>query len=499
MNDNIDLIQSVRRGNVDRVRYLVDQREVELNIRDEWDSTPLYYACLCGHYEVVEYLLQNGARCEPNTFDGERCRYGALTNQIRNLLKTYNVVTKHIIKRNNYDEFLRKIFEDAPYYDITFIIDEQIFLLHRCILSARSLFFQDALQTRWKDKKCIKLSKAKFNADSFEALVRYLYTGCCEISLDNVESVKALAKRCQLPRLYDLIEQKKTEIDDFRKNFAILKHCLEKIYTLLFLETIKCGNTMIYRLVIEPEPNDKYLNTDFTALCEQTIPYELRRWIASTELPFIDHLSDTFSDLMFIVDGYQFNIHRVFMCTRTEYFSVLIKNHFNEICQIDGKQAIILKNVRKELFIPILYYIYSDDCEIPDTYVDDLLILADEYMLPGLKRIVGNYYVRLLKVDNIIPVLRLARLFQLIKLENYCIRFIAENLEEIIDQHEFELFVVEDAASVQQRQETDSVQIIDDLRFYFTQFSTMTLDDIEDTSKKLRILDEFLQSIGLDI
>ncbi len=38
-------------------RYLTEHKEVELNMRDVWDSTPLYYACLCGHKELVEYLL----------------------------------------------------------------------------------------------------------------------------------------------------------------------------------------------------------------------------------------------------------------------------------------------------------------------------------------------------------------------------------------------------------------------------------------------------------
>ncbi|XP_008566708.1 PREDICTED: BTB/POZ domain-containing protein At2g04740-like [Galeopterus variegatus] len=41
-------------------RYLLEQRDVEVNVRDKWDSTPLYYACLCGHEELVLYLLANG-------------------------------------------------------------------------------------------------------------------------------------------------------------------------------------------------------------------------------------------------------------------------------------------------------------------------------------------------------------------------------------------------------------------------------------------------------
>lgn len=67
-----------------------------------------YYACLCGHQQVVEYLIGVGARCEANTFDGERCLYGALTDDIRRVLTQHNLVTAHTIRRDAYDEFLRR-------------------------------------------------------------------------------------------------------------------------------------------------------------------------------------------------------------------------------------------------------------------------------------------------------------------------------------------------------------------------------------------------------
>jgi ankyrin repeat/BTB/POZ domain-containing protein 1 len=70
-----------------------------------WDSTPLYYACLCGHIELVEYLLENGARCEANSFDGERCMYGALTDQIRNVLRNLKV---RVTKLDQYELFLER-------------------------------------------------------------------------------------------------------------------------------------------------------------------------------------------------------------------------------------------------------------------------------------------------------------------------------------------------------------------------------------------------------
>ncbi|CAF3442992.1 unnamed protein product [Rotaria socialis] len=486
-SDRNDLIQSVRCGDLVRVRYLVEQKEVELNFRDKWDSTPLYYSCLCGHLEITQYLLDNGARCEANTFDGERCRYGALTDSIRTLLRNYNVLTTRIVKRNTYDEFLRKLFEQGLYSDITFVVDERKFPLHRCVLAARSSFFHETLENRWHGKRLVNLTKAKFNAESFEAVVRYLYTNCCEIKLDNIDSVKALARSCRLPQLIELIERKKYAIDEWQAS-----------------KTSSSSN--IYRLVLEPDEGDDSIRSDFCMLAEQAIPLELRQWIAGSEMPFIDqpHL-DIFSDLVFIIDEcYYFHVHRAFMCTRTEYFSALVKDHFNEmlpntIQQSAEKSIVVLKHIRKEHFLPLLHYIYSDECEISNDCVDDLLVIADELLLPGLKRLCGNTYSKMLSINTIMTTIRLARLFDLIKLEHQCIRFITDHLEEVLEQEEFKNFVLEDAASVVDRQEKDSIPIIDDLKFYLAEFSTVNASDMDETSEKIKLLDDFLEDIGLNV
>lgn len=70
-------------------------------------------------------------------------------------------------------------------------------------------------------------------------------------------------------------------------------------------------------------------------------------------------------------------------------------------------------------------------CQISNECVDDLLVIADELLLPGLKRLCGNAYSKLLSVDTVMATIRLARLFELIKLEHQCIRFIGDHLEEV--------------------------------------------------------------------
>ena len=60
-------------------------------------------------YLTKEYLLLiSGARCEAKTFDGERCLYGALTDEIRDILKNYKAVKVGKGRRDLYQEFLQR-------------------------------------------------------------------------------------------------------------------------------------------------------------------------------------------------------------------------------------------------------------------------------------------------------------------------------------------------------------------------------------------------------
>jgi ankyrin repeat protein len=58
--DFISLTLSCKAGDIAKVRYYVEVMGVPINVQDKWSATPLYYACLCGHYQVAEYLLEKG-------------------------------------------------------------------------------------------------------------------------------------------------------------------------------------------------------------------------------------------------------------------------------------------------------------------------------------------------------------------------------------------------------------------------------------------------------
>jgi ankyrin repeat and BTB/POZ domain-containing protein 1 len=172
-----DLGLVARSGDMLRVRYLVEHRRKPVSFADQWDASPLFYACLGGHTDVVEYLLKSGtssssllsllshslslivcvvatgARCEQNTFDGERCMYAASHREIRALLNQYRTVRKH---HSAFETLLHNAFQtedpDAFHSDVTFVVHGQRFFLHRFLLAARVPYFAEMFQTRWRDR-----------------------------------------------------------------------------------------------------------------------------------------------------------------------------------------------------------------------------------------------------------------------------------------------------------------------------------------------------------
>ena len=62
-----DMYSACRVGDLERVKFLVEVEEVNINAKDKWDALPIYFACLCGHEDVLDYLLTMSARLDLGT------------------------------------------------------------------------------------------------------------------------------------------------------------------------------------------------------------------------------------------------------------------------------------------------------------------------------------------------------------------------------------------------------------------------------------------------
>lgn len=67
---------------------------------------------------------------------------------------------------------------------------------------------------------------------------------------------------------------------------------------------------------------------------------------------------------------------------------------------------------------------------------------------------------------------------------------------QLVERAEFAEIIKEDAASVEERQETDSVPLVDEIRYHITG-NVQTYSAIEEANQKLEALEELLCSINI--
>lgn len=219
------------------------------------------------------------------------------------------------------------------------------------------------------------------------------------------------------------------------------------------------------------------------------------------ELPF--PCPDGFSscpDICFRVADYSFLCHKAFFCGRSDYFRALLDDHFREHeepAAPGALPAITLHGVSPDVFTHVVYYVYSDHTELSPEVAYDVLGVADLYLLPGLKRLCGRSLARLLDEDSVVGVWRVAKLFGLARLEAQCTEFMAKAIEKLVEREDFTQAVREEAAAVAARQETDSIPLVDDIRFHVAS-SVQAYSAIEEAQQQLRALEDLLVSLGLD-
>ena len=71
MNNNRNQLRSqlfnaIEQGNVNTIKYLLNNNRININRSDPWNRTPLRRAIAMGHANVVRLLLQKGARVNRN-------------------------------------------------------------------------------------------------------------------------------------------------------------------------------------------------------------------------------------------------------------------------------------------------------------------------------------------------------------------------------------------------------------------------------------------------
>ena len=490
-----------------------------INARDEFDYTPLILASLCGHYDVAQVLLESGALCERDTFQGERCIYSALNDRMRNLLLAYDYskstdplqpLASHI-----YSLLSR---EEPKTSDIIVASADTSFKLHKFILAARCPYFQKKL-TNAPETSTWKLPST-IPPQAFETAIKYVYLG--ELPRDVgggpgtgyteeevLEGIDKIGKQLEIQSLWDGI------LENNDRRLARQNRTAETVRGRSQLETWFQDNVIRHKVVVDTSKassvkwdrnNGIYADILLRAddLLEDSTPLPSRAQspslngnipVGPSSHPVLDATEQCLAPIR---KSTLFPAHRA-MLLRSDYFAGMFSSGFLE-AQQTAHLHIVTVDCTPDVLEAVLTFLYTEKTDFPLELAIDVLSAADLLFIERLKNKAALVISTLgsgslnqgksqqLRLDDKgetregseelesdsepldpFEVIRAAWELRVPRLETFTARYFAHRLERYIDLPEFSDLIRESAARIQNRQETDSIELIDDIRHYLSE------------------------------
>lgn len=184
---------------------------------------------------------------------------------------------------------------------------------------------------------------------------------------------------------------------------------------------------------------------------------------------------------------------------RSEFFMTMFDSSFREAQDTPHLQIVPI-DCSPEVLEIILTFLYTEKADFGLDMAVDVLFAADMLFLEKVKAkaalvisTLGNgTATAMTSVEaaadedlDIYEILRAAWLTRVQRLEEFAARYLAYRLESYIDDPEFADLVKESASRISARQETDSIELLDDIRYYLSErfrlrFEDSGLEDVMD-------------------
>ncbi|KAH6686925.1 BTB/POZ domain-containing protein [Plectosphaerella plurivora] len=515
------LIQASRRGDLKTCQELISAG-VNINGKDKFDYTPLIIASLCGHYELVELLLESGALAERHTFQGERCIYNALNDRIRNLLLAYDY-SKSTDPLQPWSTHITSLLSrDFPKTsDINLLAASDSFHLHKFILASRSPYFRRKFSeashtTSWN-------LPATIPADAFRLVLRYLYLG--DIPKDLVDprsmateeevliSADKISKQLEVEKLWeailttdrrlarqkyqDEVERAQEQITDFFHE-KVLGHKMTVDATRIHEVKWQKGNAIFADCLLSAVEAD-----DETETNSDTAP------VLSTAIPIGPAAAA--AEPRKTRRAVLYPVHKA-MLLRSPYFETMFASEFKEAQEAENLHVITV-DCTPEVLQVVLTFLYTEKLDFKLDIALDVLYTADMLFLEKLKTKAAQAISTLgsgnsnalidrthgaadengegeMEPLNIYDVIHAAWDLRVQRLEEFAARYLAHRLEDYIDEEDFADLIKESADRLKTREETDTIELLDDIRYYLSErfrlrFEDAGLDEIMDEEGEL--------------
>ncbi|RSM11887.1 hypothetical protein CEP52_002785 [Fusarium oligoseptatum] len=510
-----EFLMACRHGDLRTCQELIS-RGVNINGKDKFDYTPLIIASLCGHYELVQLLLESGALAERNTFQGERCIYNALNDRIRNLLLQYDFSKSsdpYVYWSSHISTLLGRPSPSTA--DITLVAGSRSFELHKFLLAARSPYF--------KAKLAAAPSTATWNlanavpVEAFQIVLRYLYLGEVPRDLapagtdtseeDILNGLSRISKQLEVESLWEAIlagADRRLARQRYQDEVERARGQLEEFFQ---------QNVVGHKMVVDSDrvkdvkwQHDNAMFADVLLRADEPVEVEEEKPEQTEDKPTIPiGPASNGNDSTKSPKSVLYPAHKA-MLIRSEYFEKMFSGDFVESHRADHLRVVTVDCSPAVLEI-ILTFLYTETVVCPLEHALDLLYAADMLFLDNLKskaavaistlgsgtsnvlvdRTHGHheddegeeYMHETVEMEpiNIYDVIHAAWDLRVQRLEEFAARYLAYRLEDYIDEEDFQALIAESAQRLTAREETDTIELLDDIRYYLSDRFRLRFED----------------------
>lgn len=456
---------------------------------------------------------------ERNTFQGERCIYNALNDRIRNLLLQYDFSKSsdpYVYWSTHISTLLNR--SQPATADITLQAGSRSFELHKFLLASRTPYFGKKLEAQ-PETATWRLSSA-IPVEAFQIVLRYLYLG--DVPKDLVpqgshiseeEVAKGLDKvsrdlgvehvweaimvggdrRLARQRYQDEVARALKQVEGFFQE-KIIQHKMVVDIERVGDVKWKHDNSIFADVLLradEPE-EDAPQQEDTTT----------REAVNGSAIPIGPAAAVETAAPTRPRKAVLYPVHKA-MLIRSEYFERMFSGDFLE-AQHETNLRVITVDCTPPVLELILSFLYTESVACPLEHALDLLYAADMLFLDTLKTKAAQAISTLgsgtsnLLVDrthqgddlngtatpeedvepiNIYDIIHAAWDLRVQRLEEFAARYLAYRLEDYIDEADFQDLIRESAERLTARQETDTIELLDDIRYYLSERFRLRFED----------------------
>ncbi|KAK7455443.1 BTB/POZ domain-containing protein [Colletotrichum acutatum] len=488
-----------RRGDLKTCQELISAG-VNINGKDRFDYTPLI---------VVSALA------ERNTFQGERCIYNALNDRIRNLLLEYDYSKSTDPLQPWAGHITSLLSKNVPKTtDISLIAASQSFNMHKFLLAARTPYFRKKLDGA-PDTATWKLPTT-YPLESFQVALRYLYLGEVPKDVVNARStvteeevltgVDKLSKQLEIEQLWeailagndrrlsrqryeDEVKRAQAQVDRFYRE-KVLGHKMT-VETKRFGEVKWRHDNSIFAdcLLCAHEPESDEIENDAE---------DPDNVVHAVGIP-LGLASNGDKPRKRPRKSVVYPVHKA-MLIRSPYFETMFSSEFRE-AQDSENLHVVTVDCMPEVLEIVLTFLYTEKVDCPLDLALDLLYTADILFLDKLKTKAAQAISTLgsgssniwadrthrpdgednreedMEPINIYDVIHAAWDLRVQRLEEFAARYLANRLEDYIDEAEFAELIKESAERLKNREETDTIELLDDIRYYLGERFRLRFED----------------------